>query len=93
MVNKAKKNNIIGAWAFIELLSIIACYPIFDIKVFQYSLYHESVVSMYFTDVLMWILPFAFLSFFVHVVVFLLIVATLGRDRCMNAIAKYFTTD
>lgn len=87
MVNKAKKNNIISAWVFIELLSIIACYPIFDIDVFNRH------YGSHFDNVLMWLLPFAFLSFFVHVVVFLLIVVALGRDRCMDAIVKYFTTE
>lgn len=84
MLNKKRVSKIKWSLIIIWLLSILACYPVFD----DHNHYRFKYLC---DDFLTYFLPYAFLTLIIYILLAAIVIAALGRDRCMDAIVKYFT--
>lgn len=83
MINKNKLKYTIIIFVVIWGLLISACYTIFDIRIGGYRIHWD--------DLFTWLLPFAFLTLFILILLALLTIACLGREQIIKALKNYYT--
>ena len=85
MVNKKKLNKLELSLIVVWFLSILACYPVFsDERNYDFRDFCD--------EFWVYLLSYAFLTLIIYILLAAIIIITLGRDRCINAIVKYFIT-